>query len=86
MSPIYFLWDSSCKLIISCLFITNGESENYRQNLWRTVVQTNTDKSEMEEVVDEEEDVEGEGSSEGEGEGDVEGDEEEEGEEEDTEL
>jgi hypothetical protein len=51
---------------------------------------TNTDKDEMEEVVDEEEPVEGEGEGEGEeegegegeGEGDVEGDEEEEGEEE----
>jgi len=49
--------------------VSSGSDEQVGFTSRRTVVQTNTDKDEMEEVVDEEEDVEGEG--------DVEGDEEE---------
>jgi hypothetical protein len=64
--------------------VSSGSDEQVGSTSRSTVFQTNTDKDEMEEVVDEEESVEGEGveEGEGEGEGDVEGDEEEEGEEE----
>ena len=59
--------------------VSSGSDEQVGSTSRNTVFQTNTDKDEMEEVVDEEEPVEGQGveEGEGEGEGDVEGDEEE---------